>query len=90
MEQVQDRYGTSVGQAFLDMTLKMGFILSERLLGSSHQCNAFEVFRIVLSTKTPKLTLIGFFTIGLFVRLFDRSKVTQNKINFVKNCPGGV
>ena len=40
-----------------------------------------------------KLSLLTFefFTLGLFdafsVRLSDRSKVTQNKINFVKNCP---
>ena len=28
-----------------------------------------------------------FFTLGVSVRLSDRSKVKQNKINFVKNCP---
>ena len=28
-----------------------------------------------------------FFTIGVSVRLSDRFNVTQNKINFVKNCP---
>ena len=31
--------------------------------------------------------MIEFFTIRISVRLSDRSKVTQNKINFVKNCP---
>ena len=30
---------------------------------------------------------IEFFTIGVSVRLSDRFNVTQNKINFVKNCP---
>ena len=30
---------------------------------------------------------IEFFMIRISVRLSDRSKVTQNKINFVKNCP---
>ena len=29
---------------------------------------------------------IEFFMIRISVRLFDRSKVTQNKINFIKNC----
>ena len=29
----------------------------------------------------------GFFTIRISVRLSDRFKVTQHKINFVKNCP---
>ena len=28
-----------------------------------------------------------FFTLNISVRLSDRFKVTQNKINFVKNCP---
>ena len=28
-------------------------------------------------------------TLGVSVRLSDRFKVTQNKINFVKNCPQG-
>ena len=28
-----------------------------------------------------------FFTIHVSVRLSDRSEVTQNKINFIKNCP---
>ena len=32
-------------------------------------------------------TTIEFFTIGISVRLSDRFNVTQNKINFVKNCP---
>ena len=32
----------------------------------------------------------GFFTIRISVTLSDRSKVTQNKINFVKNCISGV
>ena len=31
--------------------------------------------------------LFEFFTIHVSVRLSDRSEVTQNKINFVKNCP---
>ena len=31
--------------------------------------------------------LFEFFTIRISVRLSDRSKVTQNKINFIKNCP---
>ena len=30
---------------------------------------------------------LEFFTLGVSVRLSDRFKVTQNKINFVKNCP---
>ena len=30
---------------------------------------------------------LEFFTIGVSVRLSDRFNVTQNKINFVKNCP---
>ena len=29
---------------------------------------------------------IEFFTIRISVRLFDRFKVTQNKIYFIKNC----
>ena len=33
------------------------------------------------------LESIEFFTIGISVRLSDRFNVTQNKINFVKNCP---
>ena len=36
----------------------------------------------------PKITdRFEFFTIGVSVRLSDRFNVTQNKINFVKNCP---
>ena len=31
--------------------------------------------------------IFEFFTIGVSVRLSDRFNVTQNKINFVKNCP---
>ena len=31
--------------------------------------------------------IVEFFTIRVSVRLSDRSKVTQIKINFVKNCP---
>ena len=31
--------------------------------------------------------LIEFFTIRISLRLSDRSKVAQNKINFVKNLP---
>ena len=30
---------------------------------------------------------VKFFTLGVSVRLSDRFKVTQNKINFVENCP---
>ena len=30
---------------------------------------------------------IEFFTIGISVRLSDRSEATQHKINFVKTCP---
>ena len=33
---------------------------------------------------------IEFFTLGVSVRLSDRSEVTQNKINFVKIAPSGV
>ena len=32
-------------------------------------------------------TTFEFFTICVSVRLSDRSKFTQNKIKFVKNCP---
>ena len=34
-----------------------------------------------------EIVSFGFFTIGVSVRLSDRFNVTQNKINFVKNCP---
>ena len=33
------------------------------------------------------LSSFEFFSIRISVRISDRSKVTQNKINFVKNCP---
>ena len=33
---------------------------------------------------------IEFFTIHISVRLSDRSKVTQNKINLIKNCQWGL
>ena len=33
------------------------------------------------------VTLIEFFMIRISVRLSDRSKVTQHKMNFIKNCP---
>ena len=33
------------------------------------------------------VTTLEFFTLGVSVRLSDRSEVTQNKINYVKNCP---
>ena len=39
------------------------------------------------STKHCRLKHLSFFTIRISVRLSDRSKVTQIKINFVKNCP---
>ena len=39
---------------------------------------------IVLGTTG---NLFEFFTIGVSIRLSDRFNVTQNKINFVKNCP---
>ena len=35
----------------------------------------------------PVLMIFEFFTIGVSVRLSERFNVTQNKINFVKNCP---
>ena len=35
----------------------------------------------------PLAVTIEFFTIGVSVRLSNRFNVTQNKINFVKNCP---
>ena len=37
--------------------------------------------------KTTSKRKIEFFTIRVSVRLSDRFNVTQNKINFVKNCP---
>ena len=42
-----------------------------------------EVCSSIVSQSTE------FFTIHVSVRLSDRSKVTQSKINFVKNCPQG-
>ena len=44
-----------------------------------------------LRVKVTNILTIEFFTLGLSdafsVRLSDRSKVTQNKINFIKNRP---
>ena len=34
-----------------------------------------------------KIEPFEFFTIRISVRLSDRIKVTQHKVNFVKNCP---
>ena len=33
------------------------------------------------------ILILEFFTLRISIRLSDRSYVTQNKINFVKNCP---
>ena len=52
----------------------------------------FQIIKHIRRLKSSTvITLVTyafeFFTIGISVRLSDRSKVTQNKINFIKNCP---
>ena len=50
-----------------------------------------HIVKVVSSFSVKYYASFEFFTIRfsvrLSVRLSDRSKVTQNKINFVKNCP---
>ena len=46
--------------------------------------SADDEFRI---STVNAVETIEFFMIRVSVRLSGRSKVTQNKINFVKNCP---
>ena len=40
-----------------------------------------------VSSIIHELVILEFFTLGVSVRLSDRFKVTQNKINFIQNCP---
>ena len=54
-------------------------------LGSTHLVGNGHLSRS-MAVKEKSLS-IEFFTTRIFVRLSDRSKVTQHKINFVKNCP---
>ena len=68
---------------YLDLTQVLARLL---ILGIRHFQFAQKVFCGLVLINLH--ITIEFFTIGrISVRLSDRSKVTQNKINFVKNCP---
>ena len=41
----------------------------------------------IFNGQRQKGVIIEFFMIRVSVRFTDRFKVTQNKINFIKNCP---
>ena len=72
------------------MSILLSFNFSERNM------SILSRHRFPYSMKSIALTLVSkelpteFFTIRVSVRLSDRSKVTQNKINFVKIAPSGV
>ena len=51
------------------------------------QCSQVWIIPDEIGLLTLLRLTIGVLTIRISVRLSDRSKVTQNKINFVKNCP---
>ena len=56
-------------------------------LNAYHVHHLREHFRNCYNIQVCFPLSIEFFTIRISDRSFDRSKVTQNKINFVNNCP---
>ena len=58
-----------------------------------HESSVFVILILECSTSVKTATSercfepFEFFTLGVSVRLSDRSNVTQNKVNFVKNYP---
>ena len=51
-------------------------------MASADKLHNIEALTVPINTQS-----IEFFTIRISVRLSDRFKVTQHKLNFVKNCP---